>query len=611
MRKTFWSPVVLILLATLAGCNLQNSDGSTDNKKLSIEFNHQLTSVFSQIIQPKEKNSGDTPQARSMARSDFNNVPFVVPGTTPALTANTSGPFDFSGTNQLDFEVNYDSPEGINTLSSISLNQADFVTPSSVSSAELAVAITSEFSAELATKINVIDSPLSFVGYENGSTISLAVISDNGITLSDIGFPSDNTFAKGIPDVASADYVLIGTMEITDTSSGANQTVEWNAYLDSSLFIAKSITTVLLEPGTYQFNLSLEDINNPFLRYAGETTFTVSEGNTDIPMTISPVISELSLSSSVTSQTLPSTITRYFINYPDTQLISIPTPSLGISINGGAEQLFTQGEINGAIETYLDLTAGPNTIELKLYSAGVLKGVSLEAQENQTVVAGQSIEMDIIPLSSTVEANLVESGGTLTISTNIPQEVIDEAGGEANLAGVMTLESTINGTHNAPMTIDLGFADASFIDIQFDTADITLLYTEIDTGDVVATCTVSNFDLNSDFTPPQMCDLNVRQKSLLTGNILASVGMSIVTDQGEPVNGAIVKDATTDEILGISGTAHFGTQGFVTLNLKEGSHGLTISALGSPYGDLTGNAGFTLVPLEIKNVTVPLTPVVP
>ena len=69
--------------------------------------------------------------------------------------------------------------------------------------------------------------------------------------------------------------------------------------------------------------------------------------------------------------------------------------------------------------------------------------------------------------------------------------------------------------------------------------------------------------------------------------------------------GAVVSD-DQGNVLGLTGSALFGTPGFVGLNLPAGFHALTVTSSGSDYGELTGSVSLTLVALEVFNQTIRL-----
>lgn len=560
----------LALAVGLSGCNLGNEAHQKSGDENTVNFSHNLTATHSRAL-------------------DFDNAPFDIPGTPASLMGTAAGPFDLSGVNMLHFSVQITDSTMTTYESTVTLDNTTGAVPAATTLAEVAAS----FAASLPANIAITQPPLnlSAIGdFSNGSTITLIPITQTGITLATLGFSENNRANTGIADSSTADYLFSGTMFATSDTTGETKSANWSIYLEQDGFQVVSNSNMSLVADDYTFTL---DVVKDNLHYIGTTQATVHEGDNSLSMLISPVINYISSTSSVVDHSLISTLTRYDIYYLNAQ----PSYDLGISINSETEQLISIADTHDTATFFLDLTSGPQQISLNLYDGINLIGSSLPEQENQDVVAGRSITMDIAPILGIAEFSLSETGGSAQISINIPPQVSDEVGGSANLAATLSIQGGTNNIAAAPFTITDATADILLTSLHYGDAMLTINYLEIDSGDVIATCEA---DIMIHQDPTFQCDLNVRQPALLEGELLSYLGLNVSDSNGEPISGATITN-TNNELVGVTGTHAFGTPGYVNLTLTTGSHNFTIS---SSDGLLTNFITVNVTHLEVINQSV-------
>ena len=452
--------------------------------------------------------------------------------------------------------------------------------------------IKTQLETEILSNINFTESPLTMQASgptSNGSTIILTAPVENGITLTQLGFNENNRTNTGIADSSTADYIYSGTMTAISNTNGNTSQTDWSIYLDQNGHQVISNNTMSLIADSYTFTLNVykDDLN-----YIGTTQSTITEGDNSLIMNLSPVINLNNNTSTVMDHTLISTLTRYEINFGN----ALPHYDLGITVNNEAEQIINISStvLSGAF--YLNLSPGPQQISLNLYDGINLIGSSLAAQENQNIIAGRSIAMDIAPILGITEFLLSESGGDAQVSLNIPPQVTDEVGDASNLAGSIVITGDNNNAVES-LNINGNIADATITGVNYGEAILTINYVEIDSGDIVATCS-TNITLNKN--PTFSCDLRVRQPAFLEGQLISYLGLNVLDSNDEPINGAVITDMNQN-VVGITGSYAFGTPGFANIIVTQDNPTFSIT---SADGLLTRSISVAFTSLHVTNQTV-------
>lgn len=583
---------LVALLLGLSGCNITENSGDTENDQVQVSFEHSIDSIYQKTM-PTSGRALNSVMAGSRAL-DFDNAPFFIEGTPATLVSTSVGPFDLSGANVLNFNIEVSDINSTTNTYSIILDNAVGATPAATTASEVMDVI----NAMIGSDIIASNVPLTLTGTEqggNGNTITLTATNENGFTLTQLGFDAGNRINTGVEDKDSADYVLTGWLTARSLTTAVETNMEWSVYIDTETFTVVSNSTALLTPDQYDFSLL---VSKGDLHYAASFQDTVIEGENSLPMELTPVLGGITTNLSVTDNNLISGLTRYEIDFDASEFSALSDYSLGVSINGSGEQIFQAHQIIDPIDVYLNLESGAQNIVLNLYEGPNLVGTSVEAQEDQVVLAGQTINMDIAPLTGTTELIITENGGSASVTMPVPFEITNEVGNENNLTGLLALVGEKNNIVNVPFTVSGGIANFVVEGVQFEDALFSLTFIETDTGDTVAVCS-SEVTLTA-LQQTLQCNINLRKRALVTGHLLATLGLTVLTMQGEPANGAIIRDSDNN-ILGVTGSALFGTAGFVSINLIQGYHDLNIS---NSDDSSSTSVGMTFEPLEIKNFTI-------
>ena len=571
--KTGTLILIFFLITSLTGCNIENNgndtNAQTEKSENTVNFSHTLSATHSKVL-------------------SFDNAPFEIPGTPASLTSDALGPFDLSGSNSLHLAIDITHSDLTQYHHMIIFDNTTGAIPSSTTITE----IKTQLETEILSNINFTESPLTMQASgptSNGSTIILTAPVENGITLTQLGFNENNRTNTGIADSSTADYIYSGTMTAISNTNGNTSQTDWSIYLDQNGHQVISNNTMSLIADSYTFTLNVykDDLN-----YIGTTQSTITEGDNSLIMNLSPVINLNNNTSTVMDHTLISTLTRYEINFGN----ALPHYDLGITVNNEAEQIINISStvLSGAF--YLNLSPGPQQISLNLYDGINLIGSSLAAQENQNIIAGRSIAMDIAPILGITEFLLSESGGDAQVSLNIPPQVTDEVGDASNLAGSIVITGDNNNAVES-LNINGNIADATITGVNYGEAILTINYVEIDSGDIVATCS-TNITLNKN--PTFSCDLRVRQPAFLEGQLISYLGLNVLDSNDEPINGAVITDMNQN-VVGITGSYAFGTPGFANIIVTQDNPTFSIT---SADGLLTRSISVAFTSLHVTNQTV-------
>lgn len=398
----------------------------------------------------------------------------------------------------------------------------------------------------------------------------------------------------------TAEQILRGQLSATaigGINDGQVEIFTWTIYLDEDTLEASSNTSLNLVPGNYDFELLMTKGN---LQYAGYNNQTMVDGTNDINMTIKPIIGDV-----ISDVTIIDRLAYFKFQYSAAELSALVTPSIGIQVDAGAEQVFTINKTTGMSNAFVNLTTGQHNFLLKLYDASVQVGKSVVAQQSQAVSFGTDLAMDIVPLHSEVQFILTEDGGDANLSITLPAEVVNEVGGVANLVGTLALVGTKNPLQESALNFvvqgDGSFkADLIFTDLQYELVTLSLTFSDKTTTDQIASCnnawTLDN--QNQSFA----CNITLIRRAVINSNILAVLGLTVVNEQGEPVSGTVITNAAGDS-LGITGSGTYGTAGYLKLYLKAGEHAVTATNLATSQAQ-TGTV--ILSPLQVDNLLLVL-----
>jgi hypothetical protein len=389
---------------------------------------------------------------------------------------------------------------------------------------------------------------------------------------------------------ADADIILRGELLAINTDTNEQETFTWTATFNEGTWEVESTKTIVLDPGTYDFSLLLEEGNQ---QYAGEAIYEIEDGTNDVPLTVRPVIGETIADVYVVNE-----LADFKFEYDPAELSDFADPQIGIIVDSDAEQVFSVNPVTGISDNYINLTSGSHSLELKLYDGQIQKGKSDQVQ-TVNVVPGENIVMDLVPLHGETLFSLTEEGGTAEFSFTIPHEVADEAQGANNLEVIFTLVDSDGTLCEQTLALvsdgDDYTAEATCDNIQSGTATASLIFNDISDNEQLAQW-CETIDLNSE-DQTLTCEIDLRRRAVITGALMAVLGVNVLDQSGLPIEGAVV--IVNGEQAGITGSGIFGTLGYLKLYLVKGDYTVRAEA-----DSLYGEADVALDALDVENVEV-------
>ncbi|BCE03529.1 hypothetical protein [Marinicellulosiphila megalodicopiae] len=442
------------------------------------------------------------------------------------------------------------------------------------------------------------------------STLSLAVLvgcnsDDSSAQTTEVSFaPKFNALVarNGFERAADLSDLFSGSMEIKDINGDLVDTQSWSVYLEDETingpFIATSNKTLSLTPGQYTFNLTLQKGEHTYL---GSVVDLIEDGDTDIvPMTIKPVLGVTTKNTNITGR-----VAEFEFNYPQGELLAVGATHLNVSVNNGVASSYIldaqSGVFSNNSSVWHIMEAGAQNITLELLKDGEVIAHSKDEQESQTIVYGQNISMDLIPLFGEVAFDITENGNDATFNFTVPAEVVNEAGGANNLDVRFQVSGDKNNADQllSTLTID-GNGDGSISvtlpDFHYDTMDMALTFIDNITNEVIGNCTGVNVALDQN-NKAFNCDITLRRRAELGGSLLANYAFNVFDTDGQPVTNASV--FIDSELAGITGSNTSLTAGYLNTFMQSGQH-----VISAESDTLYGELNITVEPLSVKNVDI-------
>ena len=401
---------------------------------------------------------------------------------------------------------------------------------------------------------------------------------------------------------------IVATLRLKDSVTEESQDIRWPIYLNTETFEVTSNKTIAVVAGTYDVEFLAIDGSVTYVAEAQDVT--LSETQQNIPLVLKTVLGDSQVDIDSIVQ-LP----EFQFQYDPAELTEFTQPKIGVVIDGGDELLMTLNPETGITDQYLSVSAGQHNIKLRFYDGVLLKGRSKPGQEDPTIVPGQRFVMDLIPLYGETTASLDTVGGNATFTFAIPALAVQEVGGDpANLQVILSLSGRNNQpddvvlpnlTYNA--ATDRYETQHTYSGMQSDDqTTLSLKFTDLgtDPDQLLGTCVVGNFILNSETRTPQ-CQMTLRRRAIVGGNLLAVLGINVFDAVNAPVRGAIIyaKREGSDEdglgtLMGLTGSSTFGTAGYLKAFLVPGTYQLTAKYL--PV-DATAQENIDLRPFQVDN----------
>ncbi len=407
-----------------------------------------------------------------------------------------------------------------------------------------------------------------------------------------------DTDAGNVRDIkALSPGIMTGTMLIENIDTGATETRPWTIEVDDNFFpVVTSHSAMPIVEGQYIFTLSVVSGDR---QYIGSTPHVVdAETTAQVPMTLRPVIGD-----TMVDVTVASSLMDFGFSYPVAELnaAGLIAPSIIISIDGGAPQQFALDPATGLSPEVLlvALPPGDYQFSMELFDGGYLLGKTLPSQETVTVSAGADVSLDIAPQYGSLNIDAIVEGEDAQIDVTIPSVVVDEVGGPANLDATLRVVGNNIPPYDFPLALIPDGADysASAVIPQMAYGDLTfeMVFFDITRGEVIGNC-IDTQSINS-FGGTVNCPLNLQRQSLVTGNLLSTLGLNVFGSDGLPLPHTVVRIDGVD--AGITGGTGLQTANYIELQVKPGQH-----VISAEFGAESGEILYDSVPLNVTSLNL-------
>jgi len=394
--------------------------------------------------------------------------------------------------------------------------------------------------------------------------------------------------------LADDQALMTGSMLVENLDSTEIENHSWIINLDENdLTNVTSLKTLVLEPANYSFSLVLDRGDQ---QYVGSAVHTVVDGGQDlVPMMIRPVIGDSQVNTSIVSE-----LVDFRFNYSESQIAEagLVSPSIGITVDAGVEQIFELDPVNGLSEhMFLNLLPGAYDMSLRLFDGGNQVGKSVEAQGfGISVSPGTNVSLDIVPLFGELGLALAVEGGDAVVTVQVPAEVVSEAGDLSNLQTILSVVGQENPFRELELALQQNGPDYTatvvLSDMYYGNVDFELAFNDIVEDEPLGAC-VDSTTISRNVSTVD-CRVDLRRRSVIGGDILSTLGLNVFDTNGVPVSGAIV--SVDGEDVAITNSAAFSAPGYSKLFLKPGARDIRARA-GTSFGDLS----YASVPLSVAN----------
>ena len=391
------------------------------------------------------------------------------------------------------------------------------------------------------------------------------------------------------------------TLRLRDTVSWEYQDILWPISLDSNNFTVTSNKTLVVKPGNYHIE---------FLATQGNVQYAAKAMNVDLNDSQSNIALELKTVFSDSAVTIDALgdLSEFGFQSSLALLADLSQPKIGVKINNNYETLLTFNPEIGITQQYHLISGGRHNIRLKVHDSVMLMGRSKPQQEDRVIVAGQDLDMALVPLVGGISTTLADGKAILNLS--IPSMVIDEVGGDPNNLQVVLKLSGINNQPEDVIVDNLIYntsADAyearyTYSGLEADT-QVAVSMTFTDTSGVVnerlGRCVANGLILDS-ATHNAPCQLTVRRRAIIGNHLLSELDVHVLDGQHLSVKGAHIyiyrQDAKSSHVqgshvqgshvqnslgtfVGLTGSGFFGDQGHFKTYLLPDNYVVTAQYL--------------------------------
>ncbi len=400
---------------------------------------------------------------------------------------------------------------------------------------------------------------------------------------------------------APYDQNALGHLNVRDLSDNTTQTLEWPISFDSKSFKLRSKQSISLKPGVYDFEF-LASLGNH--QYVGVSS-AINVGDTDklqVNMLVQAIIGDTNIRVHQV-ENLPSFKMAF-----ESSLFKLSSPRLGVIVDNADEVIFKLPRGGNSdypvTKQYLALSEGNHRIQVALYDGNVQVGKSITEQEHIVVVAGEDMPLDIVPLSGQVTLSYDNQASDAHFSLTFPNLVIDEIGWHEDLDVLLKISSTNNTPSDALMgnLVDNGDGTSTVTyvhtGLHAEKMTLTLDFYDSYRKEIIANCIIESITLQKNDST-FICGIQLVRRAVFYGHVLATLGVNVYDESGNPVPGAIIK--ANGEVVGITGSGHYpaASSGYVQVNIIPDSYSIRADS-----SNTFGVSPITLSELDVKNLNV-------
>ncbi len=384
--------------------------------------------------------------------------------------------------------------------------------------------------------------------------------------------------------------IYTGDLLAKNITLGEEEIHPWSAYIDEDSFAVTSNKTITLKPGSYEFVLTLANGNN---QYVSETVYEIKDfDQVNIPFNLKPVLGDL-----VTDVNIVAEILSFKFVYDVGEISGYDSPKIGIKIDDDNEKYFNINPATGLSDAYVNIPAGDHNIALNFFDGNIYRGRSSKYPSPLTITAKEDINIDLVPLYGEATLGFDINGSALNLLVNIPSQIVTEAQSLSNLQTIIRYTGA-NGSGERGVTVVPYGNDyqgsTTLGDIKYGDFSFSLEFRDfIDNNELIGSCDIDTFTVDQN-NKTVFCDVTLKQRSNITGNLLATVGINVFNESMVPVEGA--KVYADDTYLGLTGSRISGTKGYLKQYIKKGSY-----TLRAEFDTRMGTKDVTLTTLSVDN----------
>ena len=585
---------MLVALVYLAGCNQSETSDPSDLAQApslmatDVHLQGRASALLAFHLDESSTDYGSQSQLKGVKATSSNQRTLTSwPDFSPPLLAATqSGPWDFSGSNALWFNLKYTAVNGQTQTYNIVLDQT--VTTRDMPEETLASEVYFRISETIGDILEISQGPITFKGPSDmGGRIELVPTIEQNITLTDLGFNTDNRISEGGSSVDGHFYT--GTLTIYDTVNHTSTYEPWSIFIEFDTMDIIHNSTLNLPPGSYELTLIVSQGKE---QYVGANSLTVEEeSEIDLVMNLTPAVGNTDLDIETIS-----VYSQLKVNFSVSQLANMSNPLLGIEINDTEEFVFSISKTEATNHFYLDTLANIHSFEFRLYDGNNLLGKSASILADDAFEDDYNTPIQVYPLITEIDIEL--DTGTTNISQmnlKIPADIIDTMGDANDIKLKLDVFGITDETQSMEI-IDLILEDEhylaslSFEYQYFQTATVSIQFLNKISGVNLGGCSGSWQLISFDHT--FACNAVVVDDDILYTHLNSTLVINTLSIYGNPISGIIIKDQNQQQ-LGVTGSVN-GTDGYLKVNLQPGDY--TIEGYLDSESVVTKS--FTIVPLE-------------